>query len=214
MEPLKPLADMLSGPGQHQSGAYYLSLREDGTPVSEDWDGVGGHPLIEGAERISAGPRQGHYPALFLVKQYRRDGNRRYLESARRYAEWAIGLYYHECCIPDSLVLDESGQWEPEAGPDVASPGAIVRVLLALHEADGNQKWIDAARELSEWSMRWQRRQPHEPDIDGAIMPASFVVSYHVSFAAWGLLELARYMEARTTRETATGLPPEERDVG
>ena len=82
--PLQPLADMLSGPGQHQSGAYYMSLRADGVPVYESWDEQAGHPLINGQLRTVCGPRQNYYASLFLLEQYRRDKNERYLQSAHR----------------------------------------------------------------------------------------------------------------------------------
>lgn len=192
--PLKPLADMLSGPGQHESGAYYASLRADGTPVFEGWDEKAGHPLIEGIEKIVTGPRQNYYAARFLIEQYRRDGERRYLESARRCAEWSIDLFHRHGYFSDWLAYQE-GEWVPDRTPDVASPGAMTRVWLALNEIDPSQRWIEACREAAQWSMRWQRLTPQFPDLDGAIVASPIIVAYFVSFAAWGLLEYAAYLQ-------------------
>jgi hypothetical protein len=181
---------MLSGPGQHESGAYYASLRADGTPVFEGWDEAAGHPLVEGIEKIVTGPRQNYYAARFLVEQYRRDGERRYLESARRCADWSIALFHRHGYFSDWLTY-EQGEWVPDRTPDVASPGAMTRVWLALNEVDPDPRWIEACREAAEWSMRWQRATPQFPDLDGAIVASPIIVAYFVSFAAWGLLEFA-----------------------
>ena len=188
--PLVPLADMLSGAGQHRSGAYYASLRADGTPVFEGWDEEAGHPLIDGIERVVTGPRQNYYAALFLLEQYQRDSNPRYLESARRCAEWSIYLLHRDGYFSDWLTFT-GGDWVPDGTVDVASPGAMTRVWLALHRVDRDERWLDACREAAEWSMRWQRWTPQYPDLDGAIIAQPLVVAYFVSFAAWGLLDLA-----------------------
>jgi hypothetical protein len=193
LEPLAPLADMLSGPGQHESGAYYASLRADGTPVFEGWDDKEGHPLIDGIEKLVTGPRQNYYAALFLIEQYRRDGNQRYLASARRCAEWSLDLFHRDGYFSDWLT-HRGGKWEPDGTPDVASPGAMTRVWLALNAVSPDPRWMEACREVSEWSMRWKRRQPLYPDLDGAIIGQPFVVAYFVSFAAWGLLEMAKHL--------------------
>ncbi len=191
-EPLKPLADMLSGPGQHESGAYYTSLRADGTPVFEGFDDEAGHPLIEGTERMDTGPRQNYYAALFLIQQYRRDGNQRYLESARKCAEWSIDLFHRFGYFPDWLTYAEEGWVESDPLVDVASPGAMIRVWLALDEAAPDPRWREACAEMAEWEMRWQRNCPQFPDLHGAIIAsARIAVAYYVSFAAWGMLDLA-----------------------
>jgi len=39
--------------------------------------------------------------------------------------------------------------------------------------------------------MRWQRRCPEFPDLDGAILATPLIIAYFISFAAWGMLELA-----------------------
>ena len=192
-EPLEPLADMLSGPGQHESGAYYASLRADGTPVFEGWDEREGHPLVEGIEKIVTGPRQNYYAARFLIEQYRRDGNKRYLESAKRCAEWSLDLFHRDGYFSDWLTSAD-GVWQPDGTPDIASPGAMTRVWLALNEAEPDPRWVDACCEVSEWSLRWQRHQPQYPDLHGAIVAQPLIVAYFVSFAAWGLLELAQYL--------------------
>jgi hypothetical protein len=44
--------------------------------------------------------------------------------------------------------------------------------------------------------MRWQRHQPHDPDLDGAIIAEPQIVAYHTTFAAWGLLGLAQHLRA------------------
>jgi hypothetical protein len=194
--PLKPLAEMLSGPGQHQSGPYYASLRADGTPVFEGWDDKEGHPLIEGIEKIVTGPRQNYYAARFLIEQYRRDGNPRYLESARRCAEWSLDIFHRHGYFPDWLTLNDEGVWEPDGTVDVASPGAMTRVWLALYGVDGDPRWLEACREASEFSLRWQRHQPQHPDLHGAIVAQPHIVAYFVSFAAWGLLEFAQHLSA------------------
>jgi hypothetical protein len=67
----------------------------------------------------------------------------------------------------------------------------MTRVWLALHRVDRDERWLDACREAAEWSMRWQRWTPQYPDLDGAIIAQPLVVAYFVSFAAWGLLDLA-----------------------
>ena len=188
-EPLEPLADMLSGPGQHESGAYYASLRADGTPVFEGWDEQAGHPLVNGIERVVTGPRQNYYAALFLIEQHRRTGNRRYLESARRCGEWSLDLFQRRGCFPEWLTLSADGAWQPDSGADVASPGAMTRVWLALHEVDGDPRWLAASRRAVEWSLRWQRHCPGHPDLDGAIVVQPPLIAYHISFAAWGLLD-------------------------
>jgi hypothetical protein len=185
--PLKPLADMLSGPGQHESGAYYASLRADGTPVFEGWDEAAGHPLVEGIEKIVTGPRQNYYAAL-PHQQYQRW--REALPGARRCAEWSIDLFHRHGYFPDWLTY-EGGEWIPDRTPDVASPGAMTRVWLALNEIDPSQRWVAACREAAQWSMRWQRLTPQFPDLDGAIVASPIIVAYFVSFAAWGLLEYA-----------------------
>jgi uncharacterized protein YyaL (SSP411 family) len=195
--PLKPLAEMLSGPGQHESGAYYASLRADGTPVFEGWDEEAGHPLIDGIEKIVTGPRQNYYAARFLIEQYRRDGDSRFLESARRCAQWTVDLYREHGYIPEWLTLDPNATWQSDGTADVASPGAMTRVWLALHAVDGDEGWLEACREVSEWSLRWQRNQPQHPDLNGAIIARPPVVAYHVSFAAWGLIELAARLSRR-----------------
>ena len=191
---LAPLADMLSGPGQHESGTYYMSIRADGTPVYEYWDEKAGHPTVEGIEKIVTGPRQNYYAALFLLEQYRRDGNKRYLESARRCAEWSIDLYHRDGYFSDLLFLTPGGEWDPNREPDVASPGAMTRVWLALNEVDPKPRWIEAGQEVSEFSLRWQHRDPQFPDLYGAIVAEPLVCAYYVSFAAWGLLDLARHL--------------------
>jgi len=194
-EPLVPLADMLSGMGQHPSGAYYASVRPDGTPVFEGWDEASGHPLIDGIERVVTGPRQNYYAALFLLEQYRRDKNPRYLESARRCADWSIEAFARDGHFADWMTLNDRGQWELDPLVDVASPGAMTRVWLALNDVDPHPRWLDACRAAAEWNLRWQRRTPSFPDLDGAIIgtPTS-LIAYFVSFAAWGMLELARVL--------------------
>ena len=189
---LGPLADMLSGPGQHQSGAYYASVRADGTPVFEGWDEEFGHPLVDGIEKIVTGPRQNYYAALFLIEQYRREGKEKHLESARKCAQWSVERYRHDGCFSEWLTLDGEGEWAPDGHADVASPGAMIRVWLALGEADRNPQWQEACQEAAEWSLRWQRRGPSDPDLDGVILTEPVIVAYHNSFAAWGLLDLAR----------------------
>jgi len=189
--PLKPLAEMLSGPGQHESGAYYASLRADGTPVSEGWDEESGHPLVEGIEKIVTGPRQNYYAALFLIEQFQRDGNKRYLESARRCCQWSVEMYRRDGYLSEWLTLSEAGEWVPDRHPDVASPGAMTRVWLALDEAEPEAAWLEACREAAAWTLRWQRNQPEQPDLDGAVILEPQLVAYHISFAAWGLLDLA-----------------------
>jgi hypothetical protein len=188
---LKPLADMLSGPGQHESGAYYASLRADGTPVFEGWDEESGHPLIEGIERIVTGPRQNYYAARFLVEQYGRDGNERYLDSVQRCCDWSLDTFHRLGHFPDWLTLTDSGEWRPDRLVDVASPGAMTRVWLALHGVDPKLEHLAACREMAEWEMRWQRRCPEFPDLDGAILATPLIIAYFISFAAWGMLELA-----------------------
>jgi rhamnogalacturonyl hydrolase YesR len=194
--PLAALADMLSGPGQHESGAYYASLRADGTPVFEGWDEEAGHPLVDGIERVVTGPRQNYYAALFLIEQHRRDGNRRYLDSALRCAKWSVELLHRDGYFSDWLTFTDGG-WVPDGTVDVASPGAMTRVWLALHQVDGDERWLDACREAAEWSMRWQRSVPQYPDLHGAIIAQPVAVAYFISFAAWGLLELAAPARAR-----------------
>ena len=193
LEPLGPLADMLSGPGQHESGAYYASLRADGTPVFEGWDDKEGHPLVDGIEKIVTGPRQNYYAAYFLVEQYRRDGNKRYLDSALRCSDWSLDMFRRDGYFSDWLTYT-NGRWEPDGTADVASPGAMTRVWLELNAVAPNPRWMEACREVSEWSLRWQRYQPLHPDLHGAIAPHPLLVAYFISFAAWGLLELARQL--------------------
>jgi uncharacterized protein YyaL (SSP411 family) len=193
-EPLKPLADMLSGPGQHESGAYYASLRADGTPVFEGWDEKEGHPLVDGIEKIVTGPRQNYYAARFLVEQYGRGGNQRYLDSALRCSQWSLDHFRRDGYFSDWLTFTD-GRWESDGTADVASPGAMTRVWLALNEVAPDPRWIDACREVSEWSLRWQRRQPQDADLHGAIVAQPFLVAYFISFAAWGLLELAQHLQ-------------------
>jgi len=193
-EPLPPLADMLSGPGQHPRGPYYASLRADGTPVFEGWDEKEGHPLGDGIEKTVTGPRQNYYAARFLVEQYQRDGNERYLESARRCAEWSLDLFHREGYFPEWLTLNDQGAWQPDGAVDVASPGAMTRLWLALHQVEDDPRWLEACREVSAWTLRWQRHQPHHPDLHGTILAQPLVVAYYISFAAWGLLELAQYL--------------------
>jgi len=157
--PLKPLADMLSGPGQHESGAYYASVRADGTPVFEGWDEQAGHPLVDGIEKIVTGPRQNYYAALFLIEQYRRERNARYLESARRCAEWSLDLYHRHGYFSDWLTLSTGGEWEPDRLPDVASPGAMTRVWLALRNRSRRgacwpykrTSWVGSLGSRSSW---------------------------------------------------------------
>jgi uncharacterized protein YyaL (SSP411 family) len=192
--PLKPLADMLSGPGQHESGAYYASLRADGTPVFEGWDEKEGHPLVDGIERIVTGPRQNYYAARFLVEQYGRDGNQRYLDSALRCSRWSLDHFRRDGYFSDWLTFTD-GTWVSDGTADVASPGAMTRVWLALNEVAPDALWIDACREVSEWSLRWQRHQPQDSDLHGAIVAQPFLVAYFISFAAWGLLELAQHWQ-------------------
>jgi hypothetical protein len=188
--PLAALADMLSGPGQHASGAYYASLRADGTPVFEGWDEQAGHPLVEGIEKSVTGPRQNYYAAMFLLEEYRRSGEGRYLDSARRCAEWSIETFRRHGYFSEWLELEAAGDWRPDRHPDIASPGAMALLWLALHETDPDPRWLDACGEACEWSLRWQRRQP-SADLDGAIVVGPPIVAYHQSFAAWGLLEAA-----------------------
>jgi hypothetical protein len=191
-EPLKPLADMLSGMGQHASGAYYASVRPDRTPVFEGWDETSGHPLIDGLLRIVTGPRQNYYAARFLLEQYQRDRNPRYLESARRCAQWSLDLFDRHGYFPDWLTLNDRGEWELDSLVDVASPGAMTRVWLALHAVDPDPRWLAACHTAAEWSLRWQRHAPAFPDLNGAIIGnPTIIVAYFVSFAAWGLLEFA-----------------------
>ena len=190
--PLVPLADMLSGPGQHECGAYYASIRADGTPVFEGWDEESGHPLIDGIERIVTGPRQNYYAALFLIEQYRRDGNARYLQSARKCAEWSIDLFARQGHFPDWLTWTDNSYWERDPLVDVASPGAMTRLWLALNEVAPDPRWMEACSDAAEWCMRWQRRLPQYPDLNGAIVATpTVIIAYYASFAAWGLLELA-----------------------
>ncbi len=191
--PLGPLANMLSGPGQHEDGPYYASLRPDGTPVYEGWDEDSGHPLIEGIERTVSGPRQNYYAALFLVQQYQRDGNEARLNSARRCCEWTVGRFARDGYLSEWLTF-EDGDWVADRHPDVASPSAMTRVYLALNEADPDPRWIEACADCAAWSMRWQRHQPHDPDLDGAIIVEPRIVAYHTAFAAWGLLDLAQHL--------------------
>jgi hypothetical protein len=47
---------------------------------------------------------------------------------------------------------------------------------------------------VAEWSLRWQRHLPQYPDLDGAIIAQPFAVAYFISFAAWGLLDLAKHL--------------------
>jgi hypothetical protein len=189
---LAPLADMLSGPGQHDSGAYYVSIRADGTPVYESWDEEAGHPLVEGIEKIVTGPRQNYYAAMFLVEQYRRDRNAQYLESARRCCDWTLGHFAHHGYLSEWLTF-EGGEWTPDRHPDMAAPGSMVRVYLALAEVDPGPRWLAACSEAAAWTMRWQRWKPDQPDLNGAVnTEPHLLVAYHISFAAWGLLALAQ----------------------
>jgi len=204
---LKPLADMLSGPGQHESGAYYASLLADGTPVFEGWDDVSGHPLVDGIKKIVTGPRQNYYAARFLVEQYRRDRNKRYLESVRRCSEWSLGTFSRLGHFPDWLTLGPDGEWQADPLVDVASPGAMTRVWLALNEVDPNPRWMEACCQMAEWEMRWQRHSPQFADLDGAILASPIIVAYFVSFAAWGMLELAGKLVARDTTAAARSAP-------
>jgi len=190
-EPLRPLADMLSGMGQHESGAYYASVRADGTPVFEGWDEQAGHPLVEGIESVVTGPRQNYYAARFLIEHYHRDPNARYLESVRRCSEWSLGVFRRLGHFPDWLTLQPDGEWRPDPLVDVASPGAMTRVWLALHEVEPKPEHLAACCEMAAWLLRWQRHTPQFPDLDGAILASPLVVAYFISFAAWGLLELA-----------------------
>lgn len=190
---LGSLADMLSGPGQHKTGPYYASLRADGTPVFEGWDEEAGHPLIDGIETTVTGPRQNYYAATFLVQEYQRGGKTKYLESAQRYCKWARDWYRREGYFPEWATLRD-GKWVGD-GHDVASPGAMTLLWLVLHEVDADTRWLDACCEVSEWSMRWQRIRPDYADLHGAIVAEPMIVGYHQSFAAWGLLELARLLE-------------------
>lgn len=190
-EPLEPLAGMLSGIGQHESGGYYASLRADGTPVFEGWDEEEGHPLVEGIERIVTGPRQNYYAARFLIEQHRRSGNAHHLESARRCCEWSLGIFRKLGHFPDWLTLQADGEWQADALVDVASQGAMIRVWLALDEVDPRSEHLAACCGMAEWLLRWQRHGPQFPDLDGATLAGPVVVAYFVSFAAWGLLELA-----------------------
>jgi hypothetical protein len=205
-EPLKPLADMLSGMGQHESGAYYASVRADGTPVFEGWDERGGHPLVDGIEKIVTGPRQNYYAARFLVEQYRRDASQRYLDSVRRCSEWSLGIFRELGYFPDWLTLQADGEWRPDPLVDVASPGAMTRVWLALNEVDPRPEYLAACCEMAEWLLRWQRHTPQFPDLDGAIIASPTVVAYFISFAAWGLLELAAKL--------SSGAPTPAKDPG
>ncbi len=207
LEPLKPLADMLSGPGQHESGPYYVSLRADGTPVVEGWDKEAGHPLVEGIERATTGPRQNYYAALFLLDQYGRDGNPRYLESARRCAEWTVNRYHHDGYISDFFTLNGDGDWEPDGLADVASAGAMMRVWLRLHQVEADPRWADACCEQSEWCVRWQRHESRCPDVHGAIFVQPYVISYFVSFAVWGLLEFAGYLASQAGQHPVCDQP-------
>ena len=190
-KPLRPLADMLSGIGQHESGGYYASLRADGTPVFEGWDEAAGHPLVDGIEKIVTGSRQNYYAALFLIQQHRRDGEARYLDSARKCAEWSLGIYARDGYFSEWNELGSDGEWGRDR-PDVASPGAMTLVWLALHELDSDNRWIEACHRAAEWCLRWQRDCPNYPDLHGAIVAEPAITGYHQSFAAWGLLALAR----------------------
>ncbi len=192
---LGPLADMLSGPGQHETGPYYASLRADGTPVFEGWDEGAGHPLIDGIETKVTGPRQNYYAAMFLLREYQRGGKKKCLESAQRCCDWALDWYRREGYFPEWATLRDE-KWVGE-GRDVASPGAMTLLWLALHGVDTDTRWLDACCEVSAWSMRWQRTQPGHPDLHGAIVAEPVIVGYHQSFAAWGLLELARALGQR-----------------
>lgn len=191
--PLERLADVLSGPAQHESGAYYASIRADGTPVFEGWDEESGHPFIEGIEKAVTGPRQNYYAARFLIEQYRRDPKPRYLESVRRCAEWSVDVFRRYGYLSEWLTL-EGGEWAPDGHPDVAAPGAMIRVWLPLNEVEPDARWLDVCHEAAEWTLRWQRRASGHPDIEGAILTEPFVIAYHNSFAAWGLLDLARHL--------------------
>jgi hypothetical protein len=193
--PLKPLADMLSGPGQHHSGAYYVSIRADGTPVFESWDEDAGHPLVDGIEKAVTGPRQNYYSARFLIEQYRRDPDPKYLDSVRRCAQWSLDLFQRRGFFSEWLTL-ERGEWVPDQHPDVAAPAAMARVWLPLNEVAPDPRWLDASLQAAEWTLRWQRRSPHHPDLHGAILADPLIVAYYNSFAAWGLLDLARALEA------------------
>jgi hypothetical protein len=199
-KPLVPLADMLSGIGQHESGAYYGSVRADGTPVYEGWDEDTSRPLMDGIERVITGPRQNYYAARFLIEQYRRDGNRRYLESARRCVDFTLDTFRRDGYLSDWLTF-ENGRWVPNGYPDAASPSATTLVLLALTQAEDDPRWLEACLELSEWSVRWQCHQPDYPDLHGAIMMQPFmVIAFSFSFAAWGLLEMARFLQSGQSR--------------
>jgi hypothetical protein len=188
--PLKPLADMLAGAGQHDDGPYYASLRADGTPVFEGWDEEAGHPLVAGIEKIVTGPRQNYYAAAFLLEQYRRDGTKSYLASALRCARWTRELYRRNGYLAEWLTLNDEGIWESDR-PDVASPSATALVWLALDDLDPGAGWLDGCREMALWNLRWQRRLPGHPDLDGAVVATPTVVGYYQSFAAWGMLKLA-----------------------
>ena len=76
----------------------------------------------------------------------------------------------------------------------------MTRVYLALNEAEPDPRWLAACLECAAWTMRWQRHQPGDPDLDGAIIVEPQLVAYHISFAAWGLLELSRHL-GRTADE-------------
>ena len=70
----------------------------------------------------------------------------------------------------------------------------MTRVWLPLHDLDPDPRWLDASRAAAQWTMRWQRNQPDHPDLHGAILGDPIIVAYYVSFAAWGLLDLAAHL--------------------
>ena len=146
---------------------------------------------MEGIEKIVTGPRQNYYASLFLLEQFRRDGNKSYLESARRCCQWSVERHRRDGYLSEWLTLSEAGEWVPDRHPDVASPGAMTRVWLALDEAEPEAAWLEACREAAAWTLRWQRNQPEQPDLDGAVIVEPQLVAYHISFAAWGMLDLA-----------------------
>jgi hypothetical protein len=66
---------------------------------------------------------------------------------------------------------------------------------------------MEACCQMAEWEMRWQRHSPQFADLDGAILASPIIVAYFVSFAAWGMLELAGKLVARDTTAAARSAP-------